>query len=61
MSSRLAQAINSVTKAAEADITGKGQKHIELLESIHKLNLAAEAPADTLKRMRFEVSRNITH
>lgn len=51
----LSKAIQDVQDAAKADTTGTGQRHVDLLESIHRLNLAAETPAETLMRMRFEV------
>ena len=49
------QAIQNVQKAAQADITRCGQTHVDLLDAIRALNLAAETPAETLMRMRFEV------
>ena len=52
---RLSEAIDKVQKAAKADTTGTGQRHVDLLEAIRELNLAAETPAETLMRMRFEV------
>ena len=51
----LAKAIQDVQNAAAADSTGTGQRHVDLLEAIRRLNLVAEAPAETLMRMRFEV------
>ncbi len=47
--------IDNVRKAAQADTTGSGQAHVDMLEAIRKLNLAVETPAETLMRMRFEV------
>ena len=52
----LSRAIAEVQQAAQADTTGTGQRHVDLLESIRRLNLAAETPAETLMRMRFQVS-----
>ena len=51
----LSKEIAEVQKLAKADNTGNGQPHVDLLESIRKLTLAAETPAETLMRMRFEV------
>ena len=51
----LAKAIQEIENAAAADSTGAGQCHVNLLEAIRRLNLVAEAPAETLMRMRFEV------
>lgn len=51
----LSKAIADVQKAAQADKTGSGQSHVDLLEAVRRLNLAAETPAETLMRMRFEV------
>ncbi|KAL8689022.1 MAG: hypothetical protein Q9218_005211 [Villophora microphyllina] len=50
----LSKAIADVQKAAETDKTGSGQSHVELLEAVRRLSLAAETPAETLMRMRFE-------
>ncbi|KAL8999601.1 MAG: hypothetical protein Q9169_001561 [Polycauliona sp. 2 TL-2023] len=47
-------ALRIVQDAAEADTNASGQAHAHLLESIRKLSLAAETPAETLMRMRFE-------
>ncbi|KAI4194076.1 MAG: hypothetical protein LQ350_007985 [Teloschistes chrysophthalmus] len=52
----LSKAISDVQKAAQADKNGTGQNHVELLEAIRKLSLAAETPAETLMRMRFEAT-----
>ena len=49
------KAIENVRKAAQVDTAGSGQAHVDLLEAVRKLNLAAETPAETLMRMRFEV------
>ena len=51
----LSKAIRDVNEAAQADTTGTGQSHVDLLEAVRRLNLAAETPAETLMRMRFEV------
>jgi len=51
----VSKAIDNVRKAARADTNGSGQAHVDLLEAIRKLNLAAETPAESLMRMRFEV------
>lgn len=51
----LSKAISDVQNAAQADTTGHGQNHVDLLASIRRLTLAAETPAETLSRMRFEV------
>lgn len=55
----ISKAIQEVQKAAEADTTGTGQRHVDLLESIQKLRLVAEKPAETLMRMRLEVAQAI--
>lgn len=49
------EAIENVQKAAQADSAGTGQSHMELLEAIHQLKLAAETPSETLMRMRLQV------
>ena len=49
------KAIMNVQEAAQADIIDTGQAHVELLEAIRQLNLAAETPSETLMRMRFQV------
>ena len=51
----LSKAIADVQKAAQADTTGTGQRHVDLLEAVRRLSVAAETPAETLMRMRFEV------
>ena len=51
----LSKLIEDVKEKAGADTTKNGEAHVQLLESIRKLNLAAETPAETLMRMRFEV------
>ncbi|KAL8727832.1 MAG: hypothetical protein Q9181_005564 [Wetmoreana brouardii] len=50
----LSKAIADVQKAADADKSGNGQNHVALLEAVRRLSLAAETPAETLMRMRFE-------
>lgn len=55
---RLQQALTNVQKAAQADKVGAGQAHVDLLDAVRKLNLAAESPAETLMRMRFEVCKS---
>ena len=52
----LSDAIRDVQNKAKADTAGNGEAHVQLLEAIRQLNLAAETPAETLMRMRFEVS-----
>ena len=56
----LSKEIAEVQRFASADTTGNGQPHVDLLQSIRKLSLAAETPAETLMRMRFEVKRSYT-
>ena len=51
----VSQALERVNKAAQADMTGTGQAHTAFLQSIRKLTLAVEKPAETLMRTRFEV------
>ena len=53
--SNIQRALDNVQRAAQADTTGSGQAHVDLLEAVRLLNLAAETPAETLMRMRFEV------
>ena len=55
MNQHVSQAIEDVQRAARADASGTEQAHVDFLESIRKLNIAAETPAETLMRMRFEV------
>ena len=52
----LSRLIEDVKEKAGADTTANGEAHVQLLESIRKLNLAAETPAETLMRRRFEVN-----
>jgi hypothetical protein len=47
--------LEDVKRKSEADTTKNGEAHVQFLESIRLLNLAAETPAETLMRMRFEV------
>ncbi len=47
--------LEDVQRKSKADTTGNGEAHVQLLDAIRKLNLAAETPAETLMRMRFEV------
>lgn len=49
------QALEHVNKAAQADTSGTGQAHSDLIESIRKLTLAVEKPNETLTRCRLEV------
>jgi hypothetical protein len=51
----LTNLLREVAQKAEADTTGNGEAHFQLLEAIRKLKLAAETPAETLMRMRHEV------
>ena len=53
----LSKEIADVQAAAQADQTGNGQLHVDLLDAIRRLSLAAETPGETLMRMRFEVKR----
>ena len=53
------RALSNVQAKATADSTGTGQAHADLLDAIKELSLAAESPAETLMRMRFEV--NLPH
>ena len=55
-SEKVLTAIENVQRAAKADANGTGQPHVDLLDAVRELNLAAETPAETLMRMRFEVS-----
>lgn len=54
-SEKVLEAIENVQRAAKADANGTGQPHVDLLDAVRELNLAAETPAETLMRMRFEV------
>jgi hypothetical protein len=47
--------LEDVKRKSEADTTKNGEAHVQFLESIRLLNIAAETPAETLMRMRFEV------
>ncbi|KAL8890984.1 MAG: hypothetical protein Q9215_001906 [Flavoplaca cf. flavocitrina] len=47
-------ALRTVQDAIQAETTASGQAHLDLLELIRKLNLAAETPAESLMRVRFE-------
>jgi hypothetical protein len=50
----LLELIDEVKAAAEAD-NGKDQgKHAELLDKIHRLQLAAETPDETVMRLRWQ-------
>ncbi|KAG8532525.1 uncharacterized protein KY384_002402 [Bacidia gigantensis] len=49
------EAIANVQRAAQADKTKTGQTHADFLEAVRQLNLVAEAPQETLMRIRFEV------
>lgn len=51
----LSKEIAAVQAAAQADTTRKDQPHVELLDAIRRLTIAAEKPAETLMRMRLEV------
>ena len=55
--SSVSQTLQNVIKAAQDDTTGTGQAHLTLRESIRKLTLAVEKPAETLMRHRFEVGQ----
>ena len=53
----LSSAIDEVVAAARADAVGSDPKaHTNLLQSIHKLTLAAETPLETVKRILYQVS-----
>lgn len=49
------KALDRVNIAAQDDIIGTGQAHLDLLKSIRLLTLAAEEPNETLTRQRLEV------
>ena len=53
--SSVSQALDYVNKAAQKDINGTGQAHVDLRESIRKLTLAVEKPGETLMRHRFDI------
>ena len=55
----LQRAITSVQQAAEADTTGSGPNHVQLLDAIRELGQAAETPEEKLMRLRFEVSKKL--
>lgn len=55
----VSQALHDVNNAARDDTNGTGQAHFNLLESIRKLTLAVERPAETLMRHRFAVRHSI--
>ncbi|KAL9610133.1 MAG: hypothetical protein Q9167_005153 [Letrouitia subvulpina] len=50
----LSKEIAAVQAAAQADTTRVDQPHVDLLDAIRRLTIAAEKPAETLMRMRFE-------
>lgn len=50
----LQDAIQRVQRAAEADTGNDQGKHAYLLEQIHQLRLAAETPAESIMRVRWE-------
>ncbi|KAL9045006.1 MAG: hypothetical protein Q9214_001897 [Letrouitia sp. 1 TL-2023] len=54
----LSKEIAAVQAAAQADATRKDQPHVDLLDAIHRLTLAAEKPAETLMRMRLKPLQN---
>lgn len=56
----IAALMEDVKRKSEADTTKNGEAHVQLLESIRQLTLAAETPAETLMRMRFEVCRKLS-
>ena len=53
--SSFSQALDDVNQAAQDDVTGTGQAHLNLQEAIRKLTLAVESPGETLMRNRFQV------
>ena len=55
----VSQALHDVNNAARDDTNGTGQARFNLLESIRKLTLAVERPAETLMRHRFAVRHSI--
>lgn len=55
----LHKAIENIQKTAQADTSRSGQAHVDLLDAVRTLNLAAETPAETLMIMRFEVTTAI--
>ena len=58
--SPITQALEDVNEAVQADKTGRGVAHNHLINSIHKLRLAAEAPAETLYRGLLEVTLSLS-
>ncbi|KAK6392572.1 hypothetical protein LTR65_003703 [Meristemomyces frigidus] len=46
-------------QAAEADARGDPVAHVQLLQEIHRLQLAAETPAERTMRMRFQILQNL--
>ena len=53
----LSSTIDEVAAAAKADAVGSDpEAHTKLLQSIHKLTLAAEKPLETVKRILYQVS-----
>lgn len=51
----LTKEIQDVQNAAKADVSQNGEAHVQLLEAIRKLNLAAETPEEILMRTHFQV------
>ena len=52
---RLQLAISKVQEVAQQDTTRTGQNHVDLLNAVQELRMAAETPSETLMRLRFEV------
>ncbi|KAI9698905.1 MAG: hypothetical protein M1820_007326 [Bogoriella megaspora] len=53
----VAEALAAVNTAAKDDVDGTGPAHLKLLDAIHRLNRAAEAPVERLTRIRWEPVR----
>ncbi|KAI9711326.1 MAG: hypothetical protein M1820_002313 [Bogoriella megaspora] len=58
MNARVAEAVESVRNAANADSQGTGEAHVRLLDAVSTLRRAVETPAERLMRLRTEPVRN---
>ena len=51
----LQKEIQEIQNAVKSDVSQNGEAHVQLLEAIHKLNLAVEKPMETLMRLNYQV------
>ncbi|KAL6716069.1 hypothetical protein ACLMJK_007031 [Lecanora helva] len=57
--STLQSIIRDISDAAQADAAGDPRAHVNLLQSIHRLTLAAERPTETVKRLIYQVGSTL--